>query len=172
MKKNISAALLSIVCFSAVSAAAFADGPVAGAINGIGRAGEDIVDGAGDAINGIVNGVAGAAGEVEDGLTPGGSDEPTDGDGDEDPTGGDEGDTPAGNEGDTPAGDENSAGINGNEAGDSESGDDSSDDSEGNGSMIGGNAANPGTGVTYGLSAAAAVLAAVGVVAASARKSK
>lgn len=172
MKKNISAALLSIACFSAVSAAAFADGPVANAINGIGLAGEDIVNGAGDAVTDIVDGVTGAASDIEGGvmgiaeddgtLDPGGSDGPADSDVDGDASGDDESDIPSADNSDV-IGDE----ISGDAS------DDSSDPaSEESGSVGGVNAANPGTGVPYGLTAAAAVLAAVGVVAASSRKNK
>lgn len=177
MKKNISAALLSLACFSAVSAAAFADGPVGRAINGIGRAGEDIVDGAGNAVDDIVDGVTG--------------------DGTDDDTAGDDitGDGATGDDttGDNTTGDDNADNVPGgsdtpandsdNPADDSSDITDSSDPSDSivespaasidNSGAVGGiNATNPGTGVAYGLTAAAAVLAAVGVVAASARKTK
>ena len=167
MKKNISAALLSLACFSAVAAAAFADGPVAGAINGIERAGEEIVDGAGNAINGAVKGISGAADDIMgldlddgDALTPGGSDDP--GDDNSDPTTSGDSDVTSDNSSDTTSEPESS-----------DTSDTSSDASSDNSGAVGGiNAANPGTGVTYGLTAGAAVLAAIGVVAATSRKNK
>lgn len=166
--KNISAALLSLACFSAVSAAAFADGPVAGAINGIGRAGEDIVDGAEDLINGVVNGVTAAPGADDegDGMT-----DPDGTLGTEDGVTSDVESDPATDDGDAPAG-ETSDG-DGLDSGNSDepASDAISDTNSGNVAGSAG-ASNPGTGVTYGFTTVAAVLAAAGVAAATSRRKR
>lgn len=171
MKKNISAALITLACFSAISAAAFADGPVGRAMDGIGRAGRDIADGAGDAVDDVIDGVTGDDDTGDDITGDDNTGDDTTGDditGD-DTTGDDTtGDDTTGDPADTPAGDDD---------GDSASDPVSSEESpaasiEDSGAVGGINANNPGTGVTYGLTAAAAVLAAVGVAVASARKDK
>lgn len=166
MKKNISAALLSVVCFSAVSAAAFADGPVAGAINGIGRAGEDIADGAGNLINGIVNGVTAAPGVDEDGDSDPDDSVTSDGDVTSDVESGDntdsENNAASGDTSDDVPASESSdvldPGVSDSPASDSD--------------VNSAGASNPGTGVGYGFTAAAAVLAAAGVAAGSARRKR
>lgn len=160
MKKNISAALLSLACFSAASAAAFADGPVGRAINGVGRAGEDIVDGAGDAVSDVVDGVTGDGADDDTAsddtaLDPGGSDEPAD-----DPSAPADSDSVS------------SEPVSSEPVSSDTSADSPAASIENSGAVGGINTSNPGTGVTYGLTAGAAVLAAVGVVAASARKRK
>lgn len=158
MKKNISAALLTAACFSALSAAAFADGPIGGAINGIGRAGEDIADGAGDAVSDIADGVTGddsdTADSDNDTLDPGGSDSDTTPDDSSVVVPDDSSDTVSDDSIDTS--------------------DTSSDSESSESGIVGGiTDVNPPAGVSYGLTAGAAVLAALGVVvAASARKDK
>lgn len=148
MKKNISSALLTLACFSALSAAAFADGPIGGALNGIGRAGEDIADGAGDAISGAGDAVS----DVVDGVTGG----------DSDSAGSD-------TDSDAPAGDSASDAVSSDESSEI-----SSEPTSSESGIVGGiTDVNPPAGVTYGLTAGAAVLAALGVVvAAAARKDK
>lgn len=150
MKKNISSALLTLACFSALSAAAFADGPIGGALNGIGRAGEDIADGAGDAISGAGDAVS----DVVDGVTGG--------DSDSDSAGSD-------TDSDAPAGDSASDAVSSDESSEI-----SSEPTSSESGIVGGiTDVNPPAGVTYGLTAGAAVLAALGVVvAAAARKDK
>ncbi len=152
MKKNISAALLTLACFSALSAAAFADGPIGRTINGIGRAGEDIADGVGDAIDGagdavsdVVDGVTGDNDNTDDSVAdPGARD---------DPVGADSSDVS----------DDTSSDITSDEVSSEESA---------SGTVGDINAANPPMGVSYGLTAGAAVLAALGVVVSAARKDK
>lgn len=152
MKKNISVALLTLACFSALSAAAFADGPIGRTINGIGRAGEDIADGVGDAIDGagdavsdVVDGVTGDNNNTDDSVVdPGATD---------DPVGADSSDVSV----------DTSSDITSDEVSSEESA---------SGTVGGINAANPPMGVSYGLTAGAAVLAALGVVVSAARKDK
>lgn len=155
MKKNISAALLTAACFSALSAAAFADGPIGRAINGIGRAGEDIADGAGDAVSDITDGVTGDGSDTTDSGTV--SDEP------------------AGDNSDTVS-DDTSGEVSSNvsDVSSDVSSDISSDPESSESGIVGGiTDVNPPAGVSYGLTAGAAVLAALGVVvAAAARKDK
>lgn len=153
MKKNISAALLTLACFSALSAAAFADGPIGRTINGIGRAGEDIADGVGDAIDGAGDAVS----DVVDGVTGDNNDNT-------DNSVADPGDT------DDPVG-ADSSDVSVDTSSDITSDEVSSEDSA-NGTVGGINAANPPMGVSYGLTAGAAVLAALGVVVSAARKDK
>lgn len=154
MKKNISAALLTLACFSALSAAAFADGPVGRAMNGIGRAGEDIADGVGDAVSGAGDAVS----DVVGGVTGDDSDTASD------PLTSDE---PVGDNSDVVSDDLSDAAS-------SDVSDISSDPEPSNSGIVGGiTDVNPPAGVSYGLTAGAAVLAALGVVvAASARKDK
>lgn len=152
MKKNISVALLTLACFSALSAAAFADGPIGRTINGIGRAGEDIADGVGDAIDGAGDAVS----DVVDGVT---------GDGDNtDDSAADPGAT------DEPVGSDSSD-VSDDTSSDITSDEESSEDPA-SGTVGGISAANPPMGVSYGLTAGAAVLAALGVVVSAARKDK
>lgn len=155
MKKNISAALLTAACFSALSAAAFADGPIGRAINGIGRAGEDIADGAGDAVSDITDGVTGDGSDTTDSGTV--SDEP------------------AGDNSDTVS-DDTSGEVSSDvsDVSSDVSSDISSDPESSESGIVGGiTDVNPPAGVSYGLTAGAAVLAALGVVvAAAARKDK
>lgn len=151
MKKNISAALLTAACFSALSAAAFADGPIGRAINGIGRAGEDIADGAGDAVSDITDGVTGDGSDTTDSDIV--SDEPA----------GDNSDMISDDTSDEVSSDVSDV-----------SSDISSDPESSESGIVGGiTDVNPPAGVSYGLTAGAAVLAALGVVvAAAARKDK
>lgn len=155
MKKNISAALLTAACFSALSAAAFADGPIGRAINGIGRAGEDIADGAGDAVSDITDGVTGDGSDTTDSDVV--SDEPA----------GDNSDTISDDTSDEVSSDVSDVSSD-------VSSDISSDPESSESGIVGGiTDVNPPAGVSYGLTAGAAVLAALGVVvAAAARKDK
>lgn len=155
MKKNISAALLTAACFSALSAAAFADGPIGRAINGIGRAGEDIADGAGDAVSDITDGVTGDGSDTTDSGTV--SDEPA----------GDNSDTVSDDTSDEVSSDVSDVSSD-------VSSDISFDPESSESGIVGGiTDVNPPAGVSYGLTAGAAVLAALGVVvAAAARKDK
>lgn len=155
MKKNISAALLTAACFSALSAAAFADGPIGRAINGIGRAGEDIADGAGDAVSDITDGVTGDGSDTTDSDIV--SDEPA----------GDNSDMISDDTSDEVSSDVSDVSSD-------VSSDISSDPESSESGIVGGiTDVNPPAGVSYGLTAGAAVLAALGVVvAAAARKDK
>lgn len=155
MKKNISAALLTAACFSALSAAAFADGPIGNAINGIGRAGEDIADGAGDAVSDITDGVTGG--------DSGAASDPVNSD---DPVGSDSG-AVSGDMSDDVSSDASDISSD-------VSSDASSEPTSSESGVVGGiTDVNPPAGVSYGLTAGAAVLAALGVVvAAAARKDK
>lgn len=159
MKKNISAALLTAACFSALSAAAFADGPIGRAINGIGRAGEDIADGAGDAVSDITDGVTGDGSDTTDSGTV--SDEPA----------GDNSDMISDDTSDEVSSDVSD--VSSDVSSDISS-DISSDPESSESGIVGGiTDVNPPAGVSYGLTAGAAVLAALGVVvAAAARKDK
>lgn len=154
MKKNISVALLTLACFSALSAAAFADGPIGRTINGIGRAGEDIADGVGDAIDGAGDAVS----DVVDGVTGDNNDNTDDSVVDPGAT-----DDPVGADSSDDVSDDTSSDITSDEVSSEESA---------SGTVGGINAANPPMGVSYGLTAGAAVLAALGVVVSAARKDK
>ncbi len=156
MKKNISAILTAAAAFMAVSAAAVADGPVGRAVNGAVRAGEDIVDGAGDAV-----------GDVADGITDG-VDDITGVDDDTTLDPGDTGDDITLDPGDT--GDDNVTSPDSEPS--SVPSVNESSSSVNSGAVGGVNVNNPGTGVSYGLTAAAAVLAAAGIAVSAARKTK
>ncbi len=164
MKKNISAVLLTLACFSALSAAAFADGPIGRAIDGIGRAGRDIADGAGDAVSDVVDGADDAMSDAAGGDTSGDDTTGSDTTGSDTTSGAD---SDASDTSDTTSSDDSAV------SSDPESSESDAASVDSNSGAVGGiTATNPGTGVTYGLTAGAAVLAAVGVVAAVARKDK
>ena len=139
MKKNISAGLLALAGFMAISSAAFADGPIGGAVNGVVRAGEDIVNGAGDAVSDVVGGVTSGVdditGDNDNTVVPGDTDRPA--------------------------------------VSDSVTSDVSRETVSDHSGVVGGiSVNNPTTGVTYGLTAGAAVLAAVGIAVTAVRKDK
>ena len=146
MKKNISAVLLALSGLMAISSTAFADGPVGRTVNGVVRAGEDIVDGAGDAVSDVVGGVTSGVDEItgdnDSTLAPGDTDTPADND------------STINSEISTPTSESGAVSIN-------------------NSGALGGiSVNNPTTGVTYGLTAGAAVLAAIGIAVTAVRKDK
>lgn len=143
MNKKISAALLTLACFSALTVSAYADGPIGNAINGIGRAGEDIANGVGRAVDDTAEGIMGITRETSGESTTTSDDTTTS-----------DNDTSSGTGSTVTPGDTDGSGATGS-------------------GTVGGIAdANPPMGVTYGLTAGTAVLAALGVVVSAVRKDK
>lgn len=149
MFKKISVAA-ALLCCAAISPAAYADGPVGGAINGVARAGEDIADGAMDAGRDILEGFTG------DDTNPGAGLGSTDNNGTT--TDNANGDINNGTTGDT----SNTTTGNGTTS-DTTSGNTSEELASGSNSSTAA-AGNPNTGISMGYVASAAVLAAMGVV--------
>ncbi|MDE7229171.1 MAG: hypothetical protein K2N56_01710 [Oscillospiraceae bacterium] len=157
MFKKISVAA-ALACCAALSHAAYADGPIGGAIDGVARAGEDIADGAMDAGRDILNGFTArdtdgaGTGDAVPGDPANGTTGGTTGGTANGTTGGTTSDTTSGTTNGTTSGTTN--GTSGTTSGELASGSNSSTAAAG----------NPNTGVSMGYVASAAVLAAMGVV--------
>lgn len=153
MFKKISVAA-ALACCAALSPAAYADGPIGGAIDGVARAGEDIADGAMDAGRDILNGFTA---RDTDGA---GTGDAVPGDPANGTTGGTTGGTANGTTGGTTS--DTTSGTTSGTTSDTTSGT-SGDLASGSNSSTAA-AGNPNTGVSMGYVASAAVLAAMGVV--------
>ena len=157
MKKNISAAFLALACASVIGTTALADGPIGDTLNGIGRAGEDILRGAGEAIGDAANGVGNAVGDM---TGTGRSTRTT------------SGSTASSSTRSSTTSNSSSNATSGSTTSSNVTSSNMTSSNLTSGVVAGISESNPAMGVTYGATAATAVVAAIAVVLSANRKNK